>query len=292
MSKIDNFPYFKLNRILESHYQDWDWDYETEHQASKVDKVVNKLSKNLTESKDKLTWLKKFFDKITKIKLKKKHGLMIIIGVISLFIKLVPNSQDEVLKIANTSLDSETVNIIEYSFVKDISRLKRGYEFQPSKKIIDFIKEEEKLRLNAYTIGDGKVTIGYGHAEPISKSKYKKGDKITKETADKLFKSDLKVAYSGMHRLFKQWESEGNNVLISQEQFDAMVSMTFNMGVSGLRRTEFIQLLKKGDILAADKQIEITGVSYPGHIPRRAKEGDFFYQEIPSKIKSFESFSF
>ncbi len=57
--------------------------------------------------------------------------------------------------------------------IKDVDNWKKGYEFSISKKGINHIKQEEKLRLKAYDIGDGMITIGYGHAEPMETSKYK-----------------------------------------------------------------------------------------------------------------------
>jgi hypothetical protein len=39
------------------------------------------------------------------------------------------------------------------------------------------IMNHEKLVLKGYDIGDGKITIGYGHAEDATKSKYKVGQK-------------------------------------------------------------------------------------------------------------------
>lgn len=54
----------------------------------------------------------------------------------------------------------------------------------------DLIKSYESLRLTAYKLGDGKITIGWGHAEDISSSKYKVGQTITKQEAINLFNTD------------------------------------------------------------------------------------------------------
>ena len=60
-----------------------------------------------------------------------------------------------------------------------------------SKAAINLIKKHEGLSLKAYKIGDGMITIGYGHAEPEKNSKFKVGDKITKHQAEELFLHDL-----------------------------------------------------------------------------------------------------
>jgi GH24 family phage-related lysozyme (muramidase) len=122
--------------------------------------------------------------------------------------------------------------------------LKNPLSLTSSKYIQEFIKNHEKLRLSAYNIGDGMITIGYGHAEPIKRSKYKIGDEITINEAEKLFKHDLSVAENGVRRIFKQWQEDGININVSQNMYDSMVSMAFNMGVSGFRQSKFIQKLK------------------------------------------------
>jgi GH24 family phage-related lysozyme (muramidase) len=120
----------------------------------------------------------------------------------------------------------------------------------------DTIKKYEKLVLHGYKIkGDGKITIGWGHAEPIKTSKYKYKQKITKELADKLFDLDVKKAEDGVKRIFAQWDAKGNNVQITQGMFDAMVSIAFNAGIDGLRTSAFIQLIKRKKFKEASKSI-------------------------------------
>jgi len=111
----------------------------------------------------------------------------------------------------------------------------------------DMIREHEKLSLTAYKIGDGKITIGWGHAEPLKTSKYKIGDKITKEEAQKLFVKDINNAAEGARRMFRQWiEYRGHDVKITQGQFDAIVSMMFNTGITGFRQSDIAELLELG----------------------------------------------
>lgn len=143
----------------------------------------------------------------------------------------------------------------------------------------EHIKEEEDLRLEVYKIGDGMVTVGYGHAERIGHSKLRVGQMITKEQAIQYLIADVNVAAQGVKRMFKQWkEEEGIDVKITQNQYDVLVSMAFNMGVSGLRRTQFVKHLKSRDFEKAAHQIKVTGVSnkFPGLEKRRMKEFQLF----------------
>lgn len=140
------------------------------------------------------------------------------------------------------------------------------------------IKKHERLKLKAYSIGDGMVTVGYGHAERTKKSNYKVGDKITREKANELLRQDLKVAEDGVKRLFSQWDKKNIHIKVTQGQYDSMVSMAFNMGVGGLRRSKFIQYVKKNDMKKAAEEIKKTGLKkgFSGLVKRRNSEYELF----------------
>lgn len=162
-------------------------------------------------------------------------------------------------------------------------KFKDASEFTTSQEAIDTIKHHEQLRLKAYKIkGDKKITIGWGHAEPIRKSKFKLGQKITREKAEQLFQSDLKIAEDGVKRIFAQWKEQGNDVKITQGMFDAMVSIAFNAGISGLRQSEFIQLVKRGKFKEAGEKIHglrNTG-KFGGLDVRRKVEKYLFHRDL------------
>ena len=91
------------------------------------------------------------------------------------------------------------------------------------------------------------ITIGYGHAERIANSKYKVGDKITKEEATRLFHKDVNRIAAGIRRLWKRWKNKGIDIKLTQNQYDALVSITYNSGINGMLKSDFIQELKKGN---------------------------------------------
>lgn len=142
----------------------------------------------------------------------------------------------------------------------------------------DFIKDEEKLRLKAYNIGDGRITVGWGHAEPIKTSKYKEGDTISKQEAQNLIQKDAGVAADGIRRMFRQWKEKGADVKITQNMFDALVSLAFNSGVGGVRRSDFVKELKKGNYDKAAELIKTHRLrkGFGGLVKRRAKEAELF----------------
>jgi len=121
------------------------------------------------------------------------------------------------------------------------------------------------------------VTIGYGHAEPTTKTKMIPGKTtITKEKAEKLFEKDIEEASNGLNRILDSWVDQGIDVEITQGMYDAMTSMIFNMGIGNFRMSDFIQMVKRGEYEQAQDTIKTTNVTYPGHKPRREKESEMF----------------
>ncbi len=150
-----------------------------------------------------------------------------------------------------------------------------------SQKGWDYIRHEEGSTkrkgqpvLKAYSIGDGMITIGWGHAEKVKKSQFKVGDVITMDQAQDFLKKDLTVAADGVRRIFKRWEDSGIDVKLSQDQFDVLVSLAYNSGVGALNRSSIIKQIKKGNIEKAGEKLKSWRVSkkFPGLQTRRNVE--------------------
>lgn len=176
--------------------------------------------------------------------------------------------------------------VIKDAIDEALSQFKDASTLEVSSKGQEHIKKHEDLKLKAYRLKDGKITVGWGHAEPARKSKYKSGQIITEVEAEQLFKKDLNLAQEGVKRIFDEWNQKGIDVKITQDQFDAMVSMALNMGVSGLRQSDFIQEVKKGNLEAAGELIKTTNiddVKFPGLRNRRANEAKMFLSFLDQK---------
>lgn len=94
---------------------------------------------------------------------------------------------------------------------------------------VDFIKMFEGLTLTAYQLpGEQYFTIGYGHYG----KEVKPGQRITEAQAETLLKADLEK--------FEEWVNTIPPFELNQNQFDALVSFTYNLGPGNL------QLLTKG----------------------------------------------
>ena len=170
----------------------------------------------------------------------------------------------------------------------NLSMFNDGTKLHLSKKGLQHIVDEEKPKLIAYALSDGKITVGYGHAEPIGTTKLKVGQEITKEQAKQYLKQDLKVATDGVRRMFSEWKKQNKNYKVTQDMFDALVSLAFNMGVSGLRQSEMVRHLKSGDYKTAGqliKQTNINPTKFPGLEGRRDKESNMFLSYLSQNNK-------
>jgi GH24 family phage-related lysozyme (muramidase) len=142
------------------------------------------------------------------------------------------------------------------------------------------IEQKGEPVLKAYKLGDGMITVGWGHAERIGNSQFRPGQIISREKAEELLDADIAEAERGLNIILDDWKEEGINVKITQPMYDAMTSMIFNMGIGNFRKSDFIQLLKRGKYIKAKEKILSTNVTYPGHVPRRQRESELFGRGI------------
>ncbi|MGM0117374.1 lysozyme [Enterococcus sp. AZ189] len=85
------------------------------------------------------------------------------------------------------------------------------------------IKEFESCRLTAYDLGDGMITIGWGHAEPKGRTNLVAGVTTWSQAqADSQFWKDMPSYVNAVNNYFTR--------SFNQNQFDAMVSFTYNVG--------------------------------------------------------------
>ncbi len=140
-----------------------------------------------------------------------------------------------------------------------------------SNKGINLIKEFEGFRQNAYKCSAGVWTIGYGHTEGVHEFW-----SITKDVAEGLLKQDLVEVEEALNSL---------NLDFNQNQFDALVSFTFNVGVSAMKKSTLIRLAK-ADV--NDPKIEkqflrwdkCKGEVLAGLTKRRIAESKLYFTEI------------
>jgi lysozyme len=102
--------------------------------------------------------------------------------------------------------------------------------------VIKLLHKYEGLVLDAYLCPAKVPTIGYGNTFYEDGSKVKMGDKITKERAIELFENVLENNFaSQIKRLIKS--------RVTNNQFSALVSFAYNVGVGNLKRSTLLKLV-------------------------------------------------
>lgn len=143
------------------------------------------------------------------------------------------------------------------------------------------IKSHERLRLQAYPDPGSKdglpVTIGYGSTRRMDGATWQLGDTITEAQALTLLRRDVSEAESAVNRLVK--------VPLSQSQFDALVSFTFNVGIGAFELSTLLRRLNAGDYDGAaeefDRWINNDGKPLAGLVRRRRAEREMF-ESVPA----------
>jgi lysozyme len=114
---------------------------------------------------------------------------------------------------------------------------------KPSEKIKNFIKSKEGLSLVAYRpIPTDKPTIGYGSTYYIDGTPVTMGDKIDLESANHIFEYHL----DSFVRQLNDITPAGT----TQNQFDAILSLCYNIGFRNFATSTSGKLYKEGQDIA------------------------------------------
>ena len=141
-----------------------------------------------------------------------------------------------------------------------------------SNKGVDLICEFEGEQLIAYDDGVGIWTIGFGTTIYPNGIKVKKGETCTEAQAKSYMAHDLKK--------FEQAVNGAVNIPLNQNQFDALVSLAYNIGTGAFNKSTLVKKLNAGDIRGAADQFDVWvnagGKRMQGLVNRRAKEKELF----------------
>lgn len=136
----------------------------------------------------------------------------------------------------------------------------------------NLVKKFEGCRLEAYQDVKGVWTIGWGHTSDVHK-----GMQITQAQADAMLLSDLAGFASKVAELVK--------VPLNTNQFDALTSFCYNVGVSAFAKSTLCQMINASNFADAakefDKWINSGGKVYPGLVNRRNAEQALFLTPVP-----------
>ena len=147
---------------------------------------------------------------------------------------------------------------------------------------IDLIKKFEGLELQAYQDIAGIWTIGHGHTGPD----INEGMLITLPVANQILLKDL----------YSREQAINNMVIVelNQNQFDALVSFVFNVGVTAFRKSTALKRLNAGNFDGAAEALTwfnkatVNGVlkEVKGLTNRRAAEKALFLTPIEETTKT------
>lgn len=133
---------------------------------------------------------------------------------------------------------------------------------------IEKIKAHESLRLTPYKDQAGKWTIGYGHLILPGEQ----FGTITEQQAEDLLRKDLSIAESSINQQVK--------VPLNKNQYDALVSFVFNIGVNAFARSTLLRKLNTGDYNGTANEFQrwkyAGGKISSGLITRREREQNLF----------------
>ena len=147
---------------------------------------------------------------------------------------------------------------------------------------LNLIKRFEGFSSTIYICPAGYPTIGYGHvvlAHEQEQEQFATG--ITQAEATELLRKDVRIAERAVLRLI--------SVPLTDGQFDALVSFTFNLGAGALQRSTLRRKVNRGehesDPAEFMKWVWAAGEKLPGLVRRRQAEGIAYASEPSAGMK-------
>lgn len=115
-----------------------------------------------------------------------------------------------------------------------------------SSKGLELIKEFEGFSSVAYLCSAKKATIGYGNTFWEDGTPVKIGDQISKERAETLLKHVVDNFSVAVEVDIK--------IEVTQNQFDAMVSLAYNIGLGAFKNSTLLRQLNRGNFVGASQE--------------------------------------
>lgn len=141
-----------------------------------------------------------------------------------------------------------------------------------------FIGQQEGLRLKAYRDSVGVLTIGYGHTSMAGAPRVEPGMVISRTQADAILARDLlKYEAQVLHEV---------QHVLTQCQFDALVSFTYNCGEGSLR---WLMAMARGSLtlfpVCMPHFDKASGQVLPALVRRRKAEAAMFQGHYPLGLR-------
>lgn len=153
-----------------------------------------------------------------------------------------------------------------------------------SSKCIQQIKQDEGVRSKPYQCPALLWTVGVGHVIDPNHARVPMADRkalpippgwdrvLSADEIDEILRKDLARFEAGVLRLIK--------VPLTQGQFDALVSFSFNVGLGNLQNSTLRMKVNRGEYDSAAEQFLVWtkagGKVLPGLVKRRTHEKEMF----------------
>ncbi len=133
---------------------------------------------------------------------------------------------------------------------------------------LELVKKFEGFSRTVYKDAAGYATIGYGH-KLLSKENFAT---ITEEQAESILKKDLKLAIIGLNAAL--------SIDLNINQFSAIVSFVFNMGIGTFNSSTLKELINKEDHLGIPMELlkwsHVGKTTMKGLLERRLAEATLY----------------
>ena len=126
---------------------------------------------------------------------------------------------------------------------------------------------EEGVRLHAYQDEKSIWTIGTGNTYYEDGSPVKEGDVITKERVPTLLNITARDYENNINAVVK--------VPLNQNQFNALVEFSYNVGINGFNKSTLLKKLNAKDYTGAANQF-LAWIKQPSLLPRRKRTRALF----------------
>lgn len=140
---------------------------------------------------------------------------------------------------------------------------------------LQIIKDFEKFEPTAYQDQVGIWTIGYGTTRYPDGTRVSPGDEIDEIQAHNYLRHEVMIIESKLNSLIK--------VFLKQNQWDALVSLTYNIGIGAFRGSSLLKVLNRTgeidkDLLTRWNKVTIDGekVTSRGLAKRRELEWQLY----------------
>ena len=134
------------------------------------------------------------------------------------------------------------------------------------------IRRFEGFRAEAYRCPAGVWTIGYGHTSQAGPPKVKAGMVVSEAEARAILATDAAMFAKGVRQALTRE--------VSPEQFSALVSFAFNVGIGAFRRSSVLKAVNDGRFRSVPERLKLwvkaDGRRLEGLVRRRAAEAELF----------------